>query len=167
MGWKPALWLVVAGSIGAALCVPLAAAASHHSNGPNARAAASAGVTYGGVTPQGWPVVIQFAQNQRRIRQAGIGITTRCTSGDFVDAQDGWVDLPVSTKRKFGATSRPHTYRYDDGTTSDIESSINGALNRTRSKVSGTWRLKITYYDSAGAVTDTCDSGSVRGTAKQ
>jgi hypothetical protein len=73
----------------------------------------------------------------------------------------------VSTKRKFGASFGPDTQRFDDGTSADFEGSISGALNRTRSRVSGTWRVKVTEYNSAGAVTDTCDSGSVRWTAKQ
>ena len=166
MAWKSAPWLGVAVSIGAGLCVPLAASASHH-NGPYARAAASAGVTYGGVTSQGWPVVIQFAQKQRRVGQAAIGVSVRCTSGAVANLSDRYTNLPVSTKRKFSASFGPDTQRYDDGTTADFEGSISGALNRTRSKVSGTWRFKVTEYDSAGAVTDTCDSGSVSWTAKQ
>ena len=168
MTWKSALRLgLVAVSIGAALCVPLAASASQHSNGPYARAAASAGVTYGGVTSQGWPVVIQFVQKQRRVGQAVIGLSVRCTSGAVANLSDRFIDLPVSTKRRFGASFGPDTQRFDDGTSADFEGSISGALNRTRSKVSGTWRFKVTEYNSAGAVTDTCDSGSVRWTAKQ
>ena len=168
MAWKSAFPLgLVALSISAAVGVPLAASATPHGDGSYARSAAAAGVTFGGVTPQGWPVVIQFNKSQRRVVRAVIGLQLRCTSGGFANMSDGFVNLPVNTRRKFRARFGPITQRYDDGTTYDIEGSISGALNRARSKVSGTWHLKVTDHDSAGAVTDTCDSGSVRWTATQ
>jgi hypothetical protein len=168
MAWKSACRLgLVAVSIGAALAVPLAASASHHSDGPYARSAATAGVTYGGLTSQGWPVVIQLNKSQRRVVRAVIGLHLRCTSGYEFDLPDGFVNLAVNAKRKFRAGFGPVTQRYDDGTTYDVEGSISGALNRARSKMSGKWRLKVTDHNSAGAVTDTCDSGSVSWTAKQ
>jgi hypothetical protein len=168
MAWKSAFRLgLVALSISAAVGVPLAASASAHSDAPYARSAAAAGVTFGGLTAQGWPVVIQFNKSQRRVVRAVIGLELRCTSGGFANMPDGFVNLRVNTRRKFRASFGPITQRYDDGSTYDLEGSISGALNRARSKVSGKWHLKVTDHDSAGAVTDTCDSGSVRWTAKQ
>ena len=58
------------------------------------------------------------------------------------------------------------TNRSDDGTTSDFEGSFSGAFNKARTKVSGKWSFKATDHDAAGAVTDTCDSGSISWTAK-
>ena len=166
---KPAFRLgALAGvAIAAAVGVPLAASASPDGDGPYARSAAVAGVTYGGVTRQGWPVVIELARTQRRVVRADIGLDLRCTSGDLVSYPDRYVNLRVNTRRKFRARFGPETQRNDDGTTSDWSGSISGALNRARSKMSGTWRLKLTDYDNAGAVTDTCDSGSISWTAKQ
>jgi hypothetical protein len=152
----------------AAVGVPLAASANpHSSDGPPARSAAATGLVYGGQTAQGWPVVIELQKNRRRVVKAVVGLTLRCTSGDFDHYWDPYTDLAVNTKRKFRASFGPDTERNDDGTTTDFEGSFSGALNRARSKVSGKWRFKVTYYDTAGAVTDTCDSGSVRWTAKQ
>ena len=167
MAWKSVFRLgLVALSLSAAVGVPLASA-SAHSGAPRARSAAAAGVTFGGLTSQGWPVVVQFNKSQRRVVRAVIGGQLRCTSGAFANMSDGYVNLPVNTRRKFRASFGPITERNDDGTTYDIEGSITGALNSARSKVSGKWHLKITDHDNAGAVTDTCDSGSVGWTATQ
>lgn len=153
-------------AITAAAGVPLAASASQHSDGLHARSAAATGVVYGGRTPQGWPVMIELKKNQRRVVQAIIGLTLPCTSGEFFYASDRYVNLAVNKKRKFSASFGPDTERNDDGTTTDWEGSFSGSLNRARSRVSGRWQLKVTLYDSAGAVTDTC-SNSVSWTAKQ
>lgn len=150
----------------AALGVSLPASASSHSDGPFVRSAAATGVVYGGRTPQGWPVVIEFTKNQRRVVQAVIGLGLRCAPGDFAYYSDWFRNLRVNTKRKFRASYGPDTVRNDDGTTTDYEGSMSGALNRARSRVSGTWRMKVTYYDNAGVVTDTC-SASVSWAAKQ
>jgi hypothetical protein len=150
-----------------AICIPLTASASPHGDSPDARSAAVAAVTYGGVTGQGWPVVVELSRNKRRVVRAVVGIALRCTAGGFAFYSDPYGNLAVNRKRKFSASFGPDTERHDDGTTSDFEGSMSGRLNRARSKISGTWRFKVTDYDNAGAVVDVCDSGSVRWTAKQ
>ena len=68
MAWKSAFRLgLVALSISAAIGVSPAASASVQSDAPYARSAAVAGVTFGGLTSQDWPVVIQFNKSQRRV----------------------------------------------------------------------------------------------------
>jgi hypothetical protein len=152
----------------AAVGIPLAASANpHSSDGPHARSAAAAGVVYGGRTSQGWPVVIEFNKNRRRVVLAVAALRLNCTSGSTATLADRYLNGTVNKQRKFRGSFGPDTRRNADGTSADFEGSISGALNRTRSKVSGRWHLKVTVYDTAGAVTDTCDSGSVRWTAKQ
>lgn len=80
---------------------------------------------------------------------------------------DGYRGLSVSKKRKFSASFGPMTTRNDDGTTTDFEGSVSGAFNNARTKATGKWSLKATDHDAAGAITDTCDSGSVSWSAKQ
>jgi hypothetical protein len=162
------LGALVAVAITAAVGVPLAASASSHdSDGNHARSAAAAGVVYGGRTAQGWPVVIELNRNRRRVVQAVAGIRLDCTSGIVVNLSDRYFNGTVNNRRKFGGEFGPDTRRNADGTSTDLEGSMSGALNRARSRASGRWHLKLTVYDAAGAVTDTCDSGSVRWTAKQ
>jgi hypothetical protein len=146
--------------------VPLAAANSRE-DGDSARSAAATGVVFGGQTGEGWPVMVELSKNHRRVVRTVIGLDMRCTSGQSYSDWWRFSDVAVNKKRKFHDSFGPDTYRYDDGTgTYDVESRISGALNRAHSRVSGTWRSKLTDYDNTGAVTDTC-VGSVRWTAKQ
>jgi hypothetical protein len=130
-------------------------------------AAAAGGTVYGGMTSQNFPVVIQTNRNRRRVTDAMIAIRANCTSGGFFVVPDGYRDMPVSKKRKFSASFGPTTERNDDGTTTDFEGSISGSFNKARTKASGKWSFKATDHDAAGAVTDTCDSGSISWTARQ
>ena len=57
--------------------------------------------------------------------------------------------------------------RDDDGTSVELEGSVAGRFTKSRASVAGTWTFKLTFHDAAGAVTDTCDSGTVSWRAKQ
>lgn len=165
---RGAMWLagVAAVAITTAVGVPLASA--HPStDGAPARSAATSGLVYGGVTSQDWPVVLELNRSRRRIVRADIALQLNCTSGRFARLRDRYIRITVNRRRRFGASFGPETVRNDDGTTTDFEGSIGGSLNRARSRASGTWRLKFTDHDAAGVVVDTCDSGSVRWSAKQ
>ncbi len=146
--------------------VPLAASASPHRSGPEARVAATSGVVYGGRTAQGWPVMIETSTNRGKVVQAVIGLRLTCTSGTFVSLPDRYIRLPIS-KRKFGLSFGPETRNNEDGTTTVSQGSISGALNKAQSKMSGKWQLTLTDHDAAGAVTDTCESGVITWSAKQ
>jgi len=128
---------------------------------------ATRGVVWGGVTSQGWPVVVELRKKRREIVRAAIGLHLQCTSGSIANVPDTYRDVRVSKKGKFSASFGPETVRRDDGTTFDVEGSVSGALNSTRTKLSGKWQIKLTDHDAAGVVTDTCDSGAVSWTAKQ
>ena len=134
---------------------------------PLAAIAAAGGTVFGGTTSQGLPVVIEMSKNGRTVTKVTVAIRLTCTSGGIVTLPDGYQKMKVKKNRKFGAAFGPSTQRNDDGTTTDYEGSISGGFNKARSSASGTWSLKWTDHDAAGAVTDTCDSGSVSFKAKQ
>jgi hypothetical protein len=146
--------------------VPMAASASAPHT-PTARTAAASGAVLGGVTPQDFPVVIELNKKGTRVVRASIALHMTCTSGAAFNVSDGYRGMRISKKRKFASSFGPETNRNSDATTTDFEGSVSGALNKARTKLSGKWQLKITDHDSAGAVTDTCDSGSVSWKAKQ
>ena len=146
---------------------PLAAAARPEHGSSRATTAAAGGTVYGGVTAQGFPVVIETSKNGRKVVVASIAIRVTCTSGGAVTLPDGYRRLAVNKQRKFSASFGPTTSRNDDGTTTDFEGSISGRFNKARTKASGKWTLKATDHDAAGAITDTCESGSITWTAKQ
>ena len=160
------------GSLGAlvgasSIALPVGAAASAGDASPTARAAAAAGGVYGGLTKgDEFPVVIEASKNRHQIVRATIGIRLYCTSGGSFTVPDEYVKLSVSKKGKFSVYYGPEIERNSDGTTTDWEGSISGAFNAARTKVSGKWQLKATDHDGTGAVTDTCDSGSVSWSAK-
>jgi hypothetical protein len=152
---------------GALVVSPLTAAARPEHGSSRATTAAVGGTVYGGATAQDFPVVIETSKNGRKVVEATIAIRLTCTSGGAFTAPDGYRAMSVSKKRKFSASFGPVTNRNDDGTTTDFEGRVSGAFNKARTKVSGKWSLKATDHDGAGAVTDTCDSGSISWTAKQ
>lgn len=146
------------------LAVPVAAAGSRH--GVTA-AGQAAGVVYGGVTAQDFPVVLETSRRGRLVARATIAIELTCTSGQIVRLPDGYRRLTVRRNGKFSASFGPETRRNPDGTSVDFEGSVSGRFNSSRSRASGTWTFKGTERDAAGAVTDTCDSGTVRWSVKQ
>jgi hypothetical protein len=146
---------------------PLAATAQPDLARSRASAAGAAGTVYGGTSSQRFPVVIETSRNGRKVLNATIAIRLNCRSGGGFTVPDNYGGMPVKNKRKFSASFGPETRRNDDGTTTDFEGSLTGAFNKARSKASGTWSFKATEHDGSGAVTDTCESGSVRWTAKQ
>jgi hypothetical protein len=161
LGWAAALAATV--MVG----VPLAASASPYGATPQARSAAVAGAVYGGITPQTFPVVIELNKSRRQVVRAAIAVRMPCTSGAVAVYPDSYVKLTVSKKGKFSASFGPTVNRNDDGTTTDFEGSMSGKANAARTQLSGKWQLKITQHDVSGAVTDTCDSGTVSWKAKQ
>jgi hypothetical protein len=111
--------------------------------------------------------MIEVNRTRRRVVQAVIGLRLTCTSGLLPSLPDRWINLPVNRQRKFSARFGPENRRNPDGTSFDSQGNISGTFNRARTKVSGKWRLTITDYDAAGAVIDTCDSGTLSWSAKQ
>jgi hypothetical protein len=160
-----------AAAVGLAGALLLASAPVSVAAAPGARAQAPAsaavGTTYGGLTSQGYPVVVDTNRTRRQIVRAVVVVEMTCTSGDSGLTSDIYRNVGVTKRGKFSISFGPQTVRNDDGTTSDYEGSFSGRLNPSQSRIFGTWRYKFTNYDAAGAVTDTCDSGRVSWTAKQ
>jgi hypothetical protein len=144
----------------------VAATAAPSQGSSAASSAARVGVSYGGVTSQDFPVVVDVNRRRSRVVRAVIAIRLSCTAGGFNTVPDGYTKLSIR-RGKFSASFGPVTQRNDDGTTTDFEGTISGTFKSSRRKVSGTWAFKATEHDTAGAVTDTCDSGSVSWSAKQ
>jgi hypothetical protein len=144
----------------------VAAAAPRHDGTPPRITAAATGVVYGGVTGDGFGLIVETNKSRREIVRMATGLRLQCTSGASFAIPDGWRRLSVR-KGKFRGAFGPSTQRNEDGTTSDLEGAVSGKFNRSKTSISGTWSFKATDHDAAGAVTDTCDSGTVDWTAKQ
>jgi len=144
----------------------LAGTAAPSQGSSAASRAATIGRSYGGVTSQDFPVVVDVNRRRTRVVRAIIAISTSCTAGGIAIFPDGYTRLSIR-RGKFSSSFGPVTQRNPDGTTTDFEGSMSGTFNSSRTKVSGTWAFKATEHDAAGAITNTCDSGSVSWNAKQ
>jgi hypothetical protein len=158
-------WIGTGAAI-AMVAVPLTLAAPSGGATHQARAAATAGLVYGGVTSKDDPVIVEFNRSKRRVVRIVIALTFSCTSGDALNYSSRFVGVKVSKKGRFSGSSSDTT-RNADGSTTDYAVSMRGALNRARTKVTGRWTEKATYFDASAHVTDTCDTGSLAWTAKQ
>jgi hypothetical protein len=145
----------------------VASAASEHDRTTVAITAAAAGVVYGGVTPEGFGVMVEVNKSRRQVIRMATGLRLQCTSGGVIGVPDSWSRPRVSKKGRFSATFGPEVERNPDGTTIDAEGTVRGRFNSSRTSVSGTWSLKLTARDATGMVTDTCDSGILNWKAKQ
>ena len=120
----------------------------------------------GGSTSDGWPVFIEINKSGKKIIQASAGLSLNCTSGGLVSLPDSYNKLRISKKGKFGVTFGPATSTNPDGTKTVFEGSMSGKANKARTKASGKWQFKATDFAATGAVSDTCDSGTVSWKAK-
>ena len=158
--------------VGAAACalvigtpmIPVATASPASVVTPSATAV---GNTYGGVTSKGFPVIVTMNATRRQVVRAIAAVEADCTSEATLNTPDKFTKLAVTRSGKFKVVYGPYTVRNDDGTTTDYQGRMTGALNDAKTKIAGTWRLIAVYHDAAGAVTDTCDSGLLTWSAKQ
>jgi hypothetical protein len=127
---------------------------------------AAVGNTFGGLSAQGQPVIVDTNSTRRKVGRTVLTLELTCTSGDAFWFTDKYFDLPVSRSGRFRTTFGPVTDRNPDGTTSDYQGRIAGQLNDAKTRMTGVWRIIVTDHDTAGAVTDTCDSGLVSWKAK-
>jgi hypothetical protein len=158
--------------VGAAACalvigtpmIPVATASPASVVTPSATAV---GNTYGGVTSKGFPVIVTMNATRRQVVRAIAAVEADCTSEATLNTPDKFTKLAVSKSGKFKVVYGPYTVRNDDGTTTDYQGRMTGALNDAKTKIVGTWRVIAVYHDAAGAVTDTCDSGLLTWSARQ
>jgi hypothetical protein len=128
--------------------------------------AAAPAKVLGGATSDDWPVMLEMSKNGKRVVHASAGVTLTCTSGGVFSLPDRYDKLKISKRGKFGGAFGPATSTNPDGTTTVFEGNMSGKVNKARTKASGKWQLKVTDHAATGAVTDTCDSGTVSWKAK-
>ena len=142
--------------------MPLATATARTHDAGGARASASATIAFGGLTSRSGPVFIQLAKNGRSITRAVGALEVTCTMPEtYKDTfLDSWLKLPVSSSGAFRAS-----YSDSDpveGGSLELSSSLSGKVNRTRTKITGTWRTTEVFRRADGSVAYSCDSGPLR-----
>ena len=130
----------------------------------DAAAVPTAGQVLGGFTSQGWPVVVAFAKQRKKIGLIATGLDMSCTSGEALPLEDGWERLPISASGQVHAAATIPPLRGATSSLTGGSHSLSGRFNRQRSVFSGVWRLHLTFKTATGQ-TDQCDSGRVTFTA--
>lgn len=132
------------------------------------------GVVYGGVTAQDYPVVLQLSKTGRQVVKANIVLDMKCKTPPNASLPDSYTKLPVSAAGKFSYTA-PVARIPANSTTGtpalDVSGTITGQVNKAKTRIKGTWQLKVVAYDpmdpTGMGVLDSCDSGVLHYTAKQ
>ena len=123
----------------------------------------SAGVVYGGLTSNGWPLTVEVTRNGRMVKQVLGAISSPCSLGGSFIFPSTWRDLRISRSGAFRASYDDSFV--DEGYEVTISETFAGKFNRKRTKLTGRWRAASTFRDRDGTV-DVCDSGLLRFTAK-
>jgi hypothetical protein len=127
---------------------------------------AAAGHVVGGVTTQGWPIVIEVDRNGRRVVRVVVGMDLKCTSAGQDSFPYRFEKLRIADSGRFSTAFPPQTQRLQDGTTRDYSGGISGRFNTASTGASGSWHFKESFYDATGAVSDTCQAADIRWSAK-
>ena len=59
------------------------------------------GAVYGGVTPQNWPIVIEFDKAAGKVKRIVTGLDMACTSKENFGTTDGFTDVKLNSKNRF------------------------------------------------------------------
>jgi hypothetical protein len=130
-----------------------------------AKRPALAGVVFGGVTPAGWPVVIEVSRDGREVVRATMAVPLTCQSGGQI-LPDYYTHIPISAAGVF-QSSDDVTVNGEGTQTVTFTNRVTGSFNRLASSVTGTWSIAFVVHDASGATVDHCDSGAVSFTAIQ
>jgi hypothetical protein len=153
----PAMWAF------AAFAMSPAAADVALADGPTA-AKRSAGVIYGGMTSNGWPVIVEVTRDGRLVKRVVGGMSAPCSLGGRYTFPSQWRDLRISRAGAISASYQDTDV--DEGVEVTYEESFAAKFNRERTRVTGKWRASTTFRMPDGSV-DVCDTGSLRFTAQQ
>lgn len=124
------------------------------------------GVMFGGLTSQDWPIVIRITANGKKVAETVAGVDASNDEYQLV-LPDGFRNLPISKKGRFGMTWGPQKVDFGQGYIADCSGQIRGTFSRNRSKASGLWTYRAVVHDPAGAIVAVHDTGVVTWSARQ
>jgi hypothetical protein len=121
------------------------------------------GRVYAGLTGGGQPLVIERTRDGSRVRIFYVAWTAPCPSGGAFEVGHGWTNFSISAGGHFG-DQWDDEEKADDGSSDLYAFTFDGTVSGRRA--SGTFGVKVTRKDAAGAVTEVCDSPVTRWTAR-
>jgi hypothetical protein len=117
------------------------------------------GQVFGGVTSQGWPVVVVISPKGKVLKFALAGLELTCSSGMKFPTQDSWRDVSIGAGGRF----QRDVLVFPSGPLTGGSDSVTGKFNKKQLTVSGVWQLRLDFLINGQS--DHCDSGPVRFTA--
>jgi hypothetical protein len=132
--------------------------------GESSAAKRSAGVIYGGMTSNGWPVIAEVTRDGRRVKRVVGALTAECSLGGDFTFPSQWRDLRISRSGAIRASYQDTDL--DEGVEVTFEETFAAKFNRARTRLTGRWRASTTFRMPDGSV-DVCDTGTLRFTAQQ
>lgn len=119
------------------------------------------GRTLGGLTSQGWPIVMDIAHNGRSIAPIVVGVQMTCTDGSVFGVPDGMIHVPIASDGSVRATSVIAPSPGSPVSLTGGSRSLTGRLDRKHGTFSGAWQLSMGFQTSGGQTSE-CNSGRVR-----
>jgi hypothetical protein len=124
----------------------------------------SAGVVYGGMTSNGWPVIVEVTRDGRFVKRMVGGIFAKCNVDGIYTFPSQWRDLRISRAGVFKEAYVDTDV--EDGLEVTYAESFAAKFNRARTRITGKWRASAAFQMPDGAV-NVCDTGPLRFTAQQ
>jgi hypothetical protein len=119
------------------------------------------GKVFGGHTSRGGAVVVELAARRKAVRHFHIAWQSSCTPSGSIQVGETLIDFPIARGR-FG-DDFTWTNSVSTGEKETLNYSLRGKITATR--VAGTFRVKATEIDAAGATFATCDTRAISYTA--
>jgi hypothetical protein len=121
------------------------------------------GRVYAGQSSDGLPLVVERSRNGRRVTILWVAWTAPCESGGAFEIGEGLTNFTVSRSGHFG-DKWDDEQKLDDGGTDVRSYTFEGTAGASRA--SGTFGVRVTEKDAAGATTLSCESPLARWTAR-
>ena len=112
-------------------------------------------------------VSLLLSADHHQVRTAVFAYRQPCSDGDVLYDFDRYRAVPIGANRKFSSSfdTGPQADPTTPGATFAYSGTIDGMVNKAKTKIVGTARAKFAYTNPAGA-SYTCDSGPVKFQAK-
>ena len=152
---RRARWLRVVFVISATIAV--------HALGSGSAQAAPVGsgpVSLSGVTSQGYSALFKISPNGQMLLLGKTTVDVKCTSGAEIAAPDAFSRVPIKAGGGLHVTLAAPPTPGPNGTSYSGKDTLTAKLNRERSKLTGTWRLRVDVSFPSG-LRVRCDSGPV------
>jgi hypothetical protein len=132
-----------------------------HAPSPGSAAAPSplAGTT-GGITSQGYPVVVVVSSDGRQVRRASAGLALTCSDGQSAVVQVEFTKLPLSASGRASYRDAATVGTGWDGAPATFSGSMSASITRRTKALTGTWEQTQTVQNPDGT-TRVCSSGKV------